>query len=72
MICPGCREPVLAGEMRYAGRMPEENWHAHCWADRRDYAPHTNSSDLRAQLASSIDNLENAFEKLKSVIGRRP
>ena len=45
MICPGCSLAVEEGELRYVGRMPEECWHAHCWADRPDY-PHTNTSLL--------------------------
>lgn len=69
MACKGCNQLVEPGELRYTGRSPEE-WHAHCWADRADYLPHTNTSDLRAALATSVGNVERAFDKLKKELTR--
>lgn len=62
-LCPGCREPVELGDLRYTGREPEETWHAHCWSDQKP--EHTNMGDLRAQMVISIDKVERAFEGLR-------
>lgn len=66
-ICRGCGRPIVAHEEpRYMGREPDEHWHWSCFQPHRGTLADTNLSDIRAQLATAVENVERAFEKLKA------
>lgn len=65
--CHGCGKPIIPNEdPRYTGREPEEFWHYACWEKTRP-AP-TNTTNLAAQIATTIANAENALNELRKAL----
>lgn len=67
-FCQGCGLAIVPlVDPRYTGREPEEHWHYECWS--KDRPEPTNTSDLRAQLATTL-RAERALENLRRSLRR--